>query len=409
MFGIEALDVVIGLIFIYLLFSLFVSIVNEMIVSFFQIRGKELQFFIYQMVGPFFLKKIYTNSKIINLSRKSPRILGKRILDIKKPEAPTEKDGLKGVLPTELSAENFAQIFIEEFQEHIKHLKIDQNQRLDKQFEKVILSENDCWTLECYLKNNPDLKQLYKLVEKSNNSLTVLEYNLINWYQEMEVSMSDWYKRKLRWFLFFLGFIITIAFNVDSIEIFKTLKNNPQARAAVVQQAEAYVATHKIDEQGSIIQLDTNGALLPDSTGLDSVAVKSTLDFRLYIDKIKTACKSEPNCDLVTLKANNPTIFKLDSTYTKLDELINNDINQVSAILGLGWDFEKFKEKKDAGVWDYICHFFSQWSFLGFIGWIITSIAISMGAPFWFDLLRKVINIKNDLKGKGQKRDGALG
>jgi hypothetical protein len=30
-----------------------------------------------------------------------------------------------------------------------------------------------------------------------------------------------------------------------------------------------------------------------------------------------------------------------------------------------------------------------------FMGWALTAIAVSMGAPFWFDLLGKVINVRN--------------
>jgi hypothetical protein len=28
-------------------------------------------------------------------------------------------------------------------------------------------------------------------------------------------------------------------------------------------------------------------------------------------------------------------------------------------------------------------------------GWLITALAISLGAPFWFDLLNKFINLRN--------------
>ena len=31
-------------------------------------------------------------------------------------------------------------------------------------------------------------------------------------------------------------------------------------------------------------------------------------------------------------------------------------------------------------------------------GWVISAIAISMGAPFWFDLLGKVMNVRNTKK-----------
>jgi len=28
-------------------------------------------------------------------------------------------------------------------------------------------------------------------------------------------------------------------------------------------------------------------------------------------------------------------------------------------------------------------------------GWVITAVAVAMGAPFWFDLLGKVMNVRN--------------
>jgi hypothetical protein len=35
-----------------------------------------------------------------------------------------------------------------------------------------------------------------------------------------------------------------------------------------------------------------------------------------------------------------------------------------------------------------------KWSWLTPLGWILTILAISMGAPFWFDMLNKVMNIR---------------
>ncbi|MBK7407801.1 MAG: hypothetical protein IPJ40_06805 [Saprospirales bacterium] len=31
-------------------------------------------------------------------------------------------------------------------------------------------------------------------------------------------------------------------------------------------------------------------------------------------------------------------------------------------------------------------------------GWLVTAIAISLGAPFWFDMLRKMVNIRSSGK-----------
>ena len=50
-------------------------------------------------------------------------------------------------------------------------------------------------------------------------------------------SVSDAYKRKLRWVLIGLGLLVSISFNVDSLRIFNTLKDDPEIRASVVAQA----------------------------------------------------------------------------------------------------------------------------------------------------------------------------
>ena len=43
-----------------------------------------------------------------------------------------------------------------------------------------------------------------------------------------------------------------------------------------------------------------------------------------------------------------------------------------------------------AGWWDQV-----KWHWLG---WILTALAISLGAPFWFDLLNKFIVIRSAVK-----------
>jgi hypothetical protein len=44
--------------------------------------------------------------------------------------------------------------------------------------------------------------------------------------------------------------------------------------------------------------------------------------------------------------------------------------------------------------------------FIKFIGWLLTATAISVGAPLWFDLLNKFINVRSSLKPPG-KSSGA--
>jgi len=50
------------------------------------------------------------------------------------------------------------------------------------------------------------------------------------------------------------------------------------------------------------------------------------------------------------------------------------------------------------------------------IGWLITALALSLGAPFWFDLLNKLMNLRSSLttpatsttKGKDDKTTNVI-
>lgn len=76
------------------------------------------------------------------------------------------------------------------------------------------------------------------------------------------------------------------------------------------------------------------------------------------------------------------TDVEFNEAYTNLKSLINKEINQIQS-LGLGWNKVNLTEIDQRG-----------WV-IKVLGWIVTALAISLGAPFWFDLLRKVVNIRN--------------
>jgi hypothetical protein len=68
--------------------------------------------------------------------------------------------------------------------------------------------------------------------------------------------------------------------------------------------------------------------------------------------------------------------------------------------LPIGWDtgddpqrkWPGWHWKRDGGWWDQI-----YWHGLG---WLLTALAISLGAPFWFDVLNKFIVVRSTVKPK---------
>ena len=72
-----------------------------------------------------------------------------------------------------------------------------------------------------------------------------------------------------------------------------------------------------------------------------------------------------------------------DQSLSELEVLIDQQIEEVKSPLGLGWENANF------AAYD-----FYDWV-VKILGYIVTALAISLGAPFWFDLLRKIVNIRS--------------
>ena len=73
---------------------------------------------------------------------------------------------------------------------------------------------------------------------------------------------------------------------------------------------------------------------------------------------------------------------EFNEAYNNLKGIINNEINQIQSY-GLGWNnVDVTSMNRD------------QWG-VKLLGWIVTALSISLGAPFWFDLLRKIVNIRS--------------
>jgi hypothetical protein len=104
-------------------------------------------------------------------------------------------------------------------------------------------------------------------------------------------------------------------------------------------------------------------------------------------------------------------------------ELIDSNIRQTDAILGLGWNFNDSAMSAGcnctgflADVRNRICKTRHEAAFIrqhtsarDWLGFVITALAISLGAPFWFDLLNKFVRLRGSGDDPEKKRKGAEG
>lgn len=76
---------------------------------------------------------------------------------------------------------------------------------------------------------------------------------------------------------------------------------------------------------------------------------------------------------------NNPDIT---AARQKIGTLVNDNIAALESPLGLGWDTVNWQTMD------------GKWWLYKIIGWITTAIGISLGATFWFEMLRKMVSLR---------------
>jgi hypothetical protein len=209
---------------------------------------------------------------------------------------------------------------------------------------------------------------LLAYLKDAGDSLARFRAYLETWYDEMMDRASGWYKRRVQYWLVGIGFVLALLFNADPFVITKRLAADPEARKNLVAMADAYRK-----------QL----VLVTDSTGLGSERhvrrmLNPTKDPRLEALLIKHGTSTQDSLLVANLYANQKQIAAL----------ANEDLAAASTVVGMGWGEANLmpagQEPRQKAYW------------LGskLLGLLITALAVSLGAPFWFDLLNKVMNIR---------------
>ena len=164
------------------------------------------------------------------------------------------------------------------------------------------------------------------------------------WFDRSMDRASGVYKRNAKGVAFLIGCVIAYAANADTLHIIGRLSKDTPVRNAITQNA-AQVAS------------DPNNCRNSDSQDQS------------------TGQRSRLNCirDQVN-KSLDPLILPIGRSSENLQQQEKE---------GEGWQIK-------ANGWQLS---FSPLRRL--IGWIISGLAISMGAPFWFELLGKIMNVRN--------------
>jgi len=248
------------------------------------------------------------------------------------------------------------------------------------------------------------LESFYLKAEGDYNKFV---HQLKGWYNEFMERVSVWYKRAQRWKLFIAGLFVSLSLNVDSIFLFNVINKNSTLRNELVQVADNVVDGYsKLD---SVQKEDPSELLRTMQKGIDQI-----------IDKTKTV---EQVVDTAKL---NLYMDRLEILAGKMDTIEQNEYDQTKEALTLvsdlsipiGWKenraplswFSSEEDSSDDQDNTVLREYIEARNRLGFwnvilyiLGIGISALSLSFGAPFWFEVLSKFVNIRRLAKGSTKK------
>ena len=463
MFNSPILDVAIGLIFIFLLYSLLATSINEAIATLFHLRARMLKNAIIESmlsntpkygrlksmgygIGAFMMAALR-----LFMNKEEKKEEDKNIGDYFYDHPIITSYGSSRVFPytSYVSADNFSTILIDtlkqEFDKRVSEIaayrmSLSSNSETLANTEQSLLHSSDIIKIKEiieYYQRSYTLNHTApanSVIESETSQILTMHLNnaaydmnrfiknLEGWYDDTMNRVSGWYKRQTQTILFIIGILLAVVFNIDTIEISNKLSTDKDARDKLVQLSIDAVDKFK-DDPRVLKKEDKNGNIIFDNS--DS-AKKYNYDsiFKIYqaqSDSIRKFLENDiaKANNIIALgwgdygmNINKGTVFK---GYAKCSAKIDDTKTIVLSDSSSSKDSALFL----AAIYDdhwiryKIGHVLKE-ATRGkkFLGFLITAFAISLGAPFWFDLLSKLVKLraagkKEDSGGAGTVATGA--
>lgn len=197
--------------------------------------------------------------------------------------------------------------------------------------------------------SSPHLRRvMLSAIDHCGGNMDQLRTHIQDWFDGTMNRAGGWYKRRTQAVLFMLGILMACTLNVDSLHVMQRLTADKAFRDVVVKQAGSTSAPDT-SKAAPALERFSDARTVIDSVGMP-VGWRGVSDGRTLPWVPRQLCTNE-------LK---PCVTAADERY--------------------GW-------------------------FRVFAGWLVTALAVMLGAPFWFDTLNKLMVIRSTIKPKDKSPD----
>ena len=237
-------------------------------------------------------------------------------------------------------------------------------------------------------------QSLAVLIRRSKTSAKQAEDQIIHlkteveaWYDRSMERASGVYRRNAKGISILIGIALAIAVNANSIHILDQLAFDNELRQTMV---ESILITPELTSENTDTS-DTEKLLATLQESLDDINLPIGWDPHLIDEEFKCNLSQQPQ-DQATGDEENPELWHQliqACIYGQNGESNEGEVKE--ATTGAPSPEAFFYPTAIASI--FLRHPLIGLRYL--LGWIITGIAISMGASFWFDLLSKLVKVRN--------------
>jgi hypothetical protein len=210
------------------------------------------------------------------------------------------------------------------------------------------------------------IKQAEGYALHADQVVATARVNLETWFNDAMDRLSGTYKRKTQLAAFFIGVILALLLNVDSINVATSLWREPTLRQAIIAQAQNYTPPAATQGAASSTTPEQNIPAL--ETQLQALKIPFGWSFAAFDTGGRT-------CSLAPVQAGQ--IWGIPSQDSSAKPVCLRFSN-------LPPDLISWLEK--------------------IMGLLMTGLAATQGAPFWFDILGKLVNVRGTGANPAEKQ-----
>lgn len=233
---------------------------------------------------------------------------------------------------------------------------------------------------------------LIDLCARANGDLAKFQELLDGWFKGFEDQLTAWYRQKTQYVVVGLSLFVAVAMNVDTFDIARQLSADPAVRNALVTQAMDTAQANDLEALMRTSERDKARAAHEEAIAKREAAEKAAGCLAAAGDEAGASrCRADPALEALR-KTEAEAREALGVQQKELDQRIKDRADALAASgLMVGW--------KDGQIGAWLGQLFSSEGFRDglqkLVGLLLSAFALALGAPFWFNALKSVASVRS--------------